>query len=68
MDRNMQIIFHLRKWPLTLDALKSHSNNIMFLSVSIFRMVQELDKHRNLYFDNLPWFGQPPKPIEFGPD
>ena len=29
-------------------------------------MVQ--DKQRNFYFDNLPWYGQPPKPIEFGPD
>ena len=38
----------------------------MFSSVNIFRMVQ--DKHRNFYFGNLPGFGQPPKPIEFGND
>ena len=29
-------------------------------------MVQ--DKHRKFYFDILPRYGQPPKPIEFGPD
>ena len=46
--------------------MKGHSNNRMFSSASIFKMVQ--DKHRNPYFGNLPWFGQPPKPIEFGPD
>ena len=47
-------------------TLKGHSNNIMFSSVSIFIMVQ--DKHRKLYLGNSPWFGQPPKPIGFGPD
>ena len=29
-------------------------------------MVQ--DKHRNFYFGYLPWYGQPPWPIEFKPD
>ena len=29
-------------------------------------MVQ--DKHRNSYFGQLPRYGQPPKPIEFGLD
>ena len=29
-------------------------------------MVQ--DKHRNFYFGNLPWYGQPLKPIEFDVD
>ena len=29
-------------------------------------MVQ--DKHRNFYFGYLPWYGQSPKPIEFGHD
>ena len=48
-------------------TLKGHSNNTsMFLSVSIFRMVQ--DKHRNFYFGYLPRYGQPPKPIEFEVD
>ena len=37
-------------------TLKGHSNNIMFSSVSIFRMLQ--DKHINFYFGNLPWFDE----------
>ena len=47
-------------------TLKGHINNIMFLSVSIFRMAQ--DKQRNFHFGNLPRYGQPPKAIEFGHD
>ena len=38
----------------------------MFLSVSIFRIVQ--DKHRNFYFGYLPMYDQPPQPIKFRPD
>ena len=37
-------------------TLKGHSNNIMFSSVSIFRMLQ--DKHIKFYFGNLPWFDE----------
>ena len=47
-------------------TLKGHSNNIMFSSVSIFRMVQ--DKHRKFALVFYPGFGQVPKPFEFGPD
>ena len=47
-------------------TLKGHSNNKMFLSVSIFRMLQ--DNHTNFYFGQVPRYGQPPKPIEFEVD
>ena len=47
-------------------TLKGHSNNIMFSSVSIFRMVKINTENFALVF--FPGFGQVQKPFKFGPD
>ena len=46
-------------------TLKGHINNIMFFLSGSFEW---RDKQRNFHFGNLPRYGQPPKPIEFGYD